>query len=199
MVTTNPLLDLSLSCGPDNPPTRPSMSCLQSLSQRGYKVILSHDGTRFTVEPSAKLRSQPKLCALIRDKREQILAELLAQRDAEQNAQQQAQLDQQRASDVIRGILDPRPDILYDSALWTQLLRSAALADSSLFGPLHGFRCLGAQLCSSVTGFHIVYDATQPGFEDQDDFDTEFRKWFRQNDDFNSRRDNELTALLRSI
>lgn len=54
--------------------------------------------------------------------------------------------------------LDPRPDIVEDTALWAAILAEAQRNDPfpddprSVFGLLHGMRCGGAQLLITETG-----------------------------------------------
>lgn len=63
------------------------------------------------------------------------------------------------------GVVDPRPDLTEDSALWSRLLTLAKAEDErlnnktvkqkqtgSFFGVLHGFRCAGTRLRRSETG-----------------------------------------------
>ena len=64
---------------------------------------------------------------------------------------------QNRVSQSIRDIHDPRPDISEDSAEWRALLRYAALADDadaaeSAYGALHGVRCCGARIRLQPSG-----------------------------------------------
>ncbi len=41
---------------------------------------------------------------------------------------------------------DPRPDLTEDTELWQEALRVAAYTDHSVYGVLHGARCIGGKL-----------------------------------------------------
>ncbi len=48
---------------------------------------------------------------------------------------------------------DPRPDLTTDTELWTNFLMIAMLMDEQLAYILHGFRCAGARLLKSNSGY----------------------------------------------
>lgn len=56
--------------------------------------------------------------------------------------------------------LDPRPDLINDTAHWTFVLDRAFTFDGTdpigLYGTLLGFRCLGAELIETPTGWRLV-------------------------------------------
>jgi hypothetical protein len=76
---------------------------------------------------------------------------------------------------IPRGI-DPRPDLIEDSGRWGSLLLAAQNTD--LYGPLHGFRCVGARIRKDAGGgLQICYDPEREGFDGQADFDEQYREW----------------------
>lgn len=48
---------------------------------------------------------------------------------------------------------DPRPDLTTDTELWTNFLMIAMLMDEQLAYIFHGFRCAGARLLKSNSGY----------------------------------------------
>jgi hypothetical protein len=73
-------------------------------------------------------------------------------------------------------IHDPRPDYESDGPQWEQLL--ILTKDIKLYGPLHGFRCYGAELVREpITGYRIAYKASREGFESQEEFDAAYTLW----------------------
>jgi hypothetical protein len=50
---------------------------------------------------------------------------------------------------------DPRPDLIYDTELWTKLLNMAESVDEQLAYTLHGFRCAGARLVKTNAGYSM--------------------------------------------
>lgn len=105
-----------------------------------------------------------------------------------------------RFAHQVRRTGDPRPDLIKDTSAWQKLLRIANLQRSSIAGILHGFRCCGAMLRRDVSGWHIVYEPEQStGFLDQADFKEQYKRWLMPAGDINTRRDAELTSLLRAM
>ena len=99
----------------------------------------------------------------------------------------------------VENILDPRPELYDDSELWNRLLVQSACNMPLVNTALHGFRCLGARLRRSATGYHLTYDPDVEGFTDQADFDEQYRRWIMPNDDFMSRAESDIPALLRAF
>jgi len=58
--------------------------------------------------------------------------------------------------------MDPRPDLIRDSASWARLLALAWRDCPPLWGPLHGLRCLGARLSLGAHGYKI--SSADPGY-----------------------------------
>ena len=63
-------------------------------------------------------------------------------------------------------MVDPRPDLTRDAALW-KVVFAAAADDSDLFGLLHGLRCGGAKIVQRPdNSLKIVYRPLLPGWDE---------------------------------
>lgn len=70
---------------------------------------------------------------------------------------------------------DPRPDLVGDTAAWTQLLVIAATVlgeDDNLFGALHGLRCCGCGLQRAQDGAWRIVAGQMDAAEYQADRET---------------------------
>lgn len=59
---------------------------------------------------------------------------------------------------VKKQVMDPRPDLAYDSEEWTRLLNMASEKNEMLAGTLHGFRCGGLRLHRGSKGYALRPD-----------------------------------------
>jgi hypothetical protein len=67
----------------------------------------------------------------------------------------ESELSSQNVHSTQRAIYDPRPDLATDSHLWEQLLEYASrLAETEIFGALHGLRCCGVQI--ALRGSYLI-------------------------------------------
>lgn len=75
-------------------------------------------------------------------------------------------------------IVDPRPDFLEDSALWTKLLklvgRRYGAEGLELFGILHGMRCCGLRVRVGQSGGYVLRPeiSYKDGFKDLYEYET---------------------------
>jgi hypothetical protein len=149
------------------------MAYTAALERRGFPVRMGDSGKLIIHKDTPA-----HLVRQIREHRDEIVAELLGEGTRAQT-------------------LDPRPDLADDHAQWLRLLLAAW--GSPLFGPLHGFRCCGARLRKSITGMHITYDPTQPGFANQAEFNAACKEWLMPDSTFTGRLDAELTRLMHGL
>ena len=59
-------------------------------------------------------------------------------------------------------MIDPRPDLTYDSNDWVRLLTMADAKDDICHGVLHGFRCGGLRLQRGSKGYKLRPDLDDP-------------------------------------
>lgn len=65
-------------------------------------------------------------------------------------------------------MVDPRPDLTMDAALWKAVLMGAA-DDPDLFGQLHGLRCGGAKMVQRPNGtLKIIYQPLLTGWKEEE-------------------------------
>ena len=84
-------------------------------------------------------------------------------------------------------IIDPRPDLAYDSKDWARLLELAEELSQNIAGLLHGFRCGGLRIHRGGQGY-----ALRP------DFDTKTSIWANKNQ-YEVDRDEWLTPWKQEI
>lgn len=85
---------------------------------------------------------------------------------------------------------DPRPDIAHDHQLWKLLLTEAEKVDRQLFGNLHGFRCIGAELQVSDNKLKLI---------SKTDFFNSNGDWQEYRKEFLFPFKDEITALFDDI
>lgn len=72
---------------------------------------------------------------------------------------------------------DPRPD-LTDTELWANFLMIAMLADEQLAYILHGFRCAGARLLKSNSGYIMRPEFNKDSlWDNQAEYDKDKRQY----------------------
>lgn len=64
--------------------------------------------------------------------------------------------DKQVDENMVRLVTDPRPDMVDDHHLWSDLLYLAAQRDEILASILHGFRCMGTRLRRNKDGALVL-------------------------------------------
>lgn len=119
--------------------------------------------------------------------------------------------ERERSTDQLRGTVpaaapkkltdprpDPRPDLESDSALWVRLLATAETLDPNLAGALHGFRCCGARLRRSATGWHVVY-APESDWPDEAAFCADRVRWLQPDQTYIGLRDSPMTKALAKL
>ncbi|MFZ3172057.1 MAG: hypothetical protein WA118_08765 [Carboxydocellales bacterium] len=76
-------------------------------------------------------------------------------------------------------MIDPRPDLAYDSADWEKLLEIAEKADRILTGILHGLRCCGLRLHRGGKGYVLRpdFDPNSSMWTSQAEYETDRDKW----------------------
>ena len=77
-----------------------------------------------------------------------------------------------------RPLVDPRPDLVEDSELWTRFLHLAEDENKKLTGALHGFRCQGTRIVQGKKGY-LLRPELDPskGWKSRQEYEKERDKW----------------------
>ncbi|MHB1167048.1 MAG: hypothetical protein ACYC0N_00725 [Carboxydocellales bacterium] len=76
-------------------------------------------------------------------------------------------------------MIDPRPELAYDSADWKKLLEIAETVNGKLAGTLHGFRCCGLRLHRGGKGYVLRpdFDPNSSMWTSQAEYESDRDKW----------------------